>query len=69
MDQSKQNTNIVLIIYHVVNMPRKQERLSSQVITVNSLFVYRNLYNPNISDPVTAHPIDMPSQNPYAGNR
>ena len=50
------------------DMPRKQGRLSSQLIIVNNLFAYRNLYNPNISDPVAVAPTIIAIQKPYIGS-
>ena len=42
----------------------KQESYISLHFLIKNLYVYRNLYKPNMSDPVIAEPINIAVQNP-----
>ena len=58
------NTKTFMITCQDVNMPLKLEKLSFPVIMVNSLFAYKYLNKPNISDPVIAKAIAIATQKP-----
>ena len=47
-----------------VNTLPKQESCISLHFLIKNLYVYRNLYKPNISDPVITQPTDIAIQNP-----
>tara|TARA_B100001559_G_C16367814_1_gene560542 strand:- start:104 stop:262 length:159 start_codon:yes stop_codon:yes gene_type:complete len=52
-----------------VSIQVKQESYTFRMNQIKLLYVYKNLYNPNINDPVKAQPIAIATQKPKAGKK